>query len=64
MSIKAKEYLAAAATALAVIGLLAAMQFSAAPAYIKKDSGIMTDEGRHTKHSIIMIDDCRLVEYQ
>lgn len=64
MSIKAKNRLAAAAAVLAVLGMLAVIQFSATPSYIKRGNGVLADEGGRTKHARIMIDDNRLVEYQ
>jgi hypothetical protein len=64
MSIKARNRLAAAATVLAVLGLLAAMQYSPAPSITMKAYGRMADDGRiqnRTQHGPA---DSRLVEYQ
>lgn len=64
MSIKTKNSLAAAATVLAVLGLLAAVQLSSAPSGTAGSSVRMSDDGRMREGHGHSLADGRLVEYQ
>ncbi len=64
MSIKTKNRLAAAATLLAVLGLLAAMQFSAVPSTTLKVGAGMPEDVRLQSHHQRSPADSRLIEYQ
>lgn len=64
MSIKAENQLAAAATVLAVLGMLAAIQFSAAPPVSMKQRGTNADVGWYQTRPWHNPADSRLIEYQ